>query len=99
MLHVILSASLPLPTGAPLGASIILEKILAVGGRDFTLLGRPLLPPGLVRVEVTVVEKTLSRTKIVQTFRKRENYRKIRFERERWTLLRIGDIKVQKPVD
>jgi large subunit ribosomal protein L21 len=72
---------------------------MAVGGRDFTLLGRPLLPPALVRVDATVVEKTLSRTKIVQHFKKREQFRKIRFVRERWTLLRIGDIHIQKPVD
>ena len=30
--------------GAPLGAKIILQKLMALGGRDFTLLGRPLLP-------------------------------------------------------
>ena len=73
--------------------------MLAVGGRDFTLLGRPLLPAALVRVEAAVVEKTLSRTKVVQHFRKRENYRRIKFVRERWTLLRIGEITIQKPVE
>ena len=30
--------------GAPLGAKIRLEKLLAVGSKDFTLLGRPILP-------------------------------------------------------
>ena len=30
--------------GAPMGAKIRLEKLLAVGGKDFTLLGRPILP-------------------------------------------------------
>ena len=30
--------------GAPLGTKIRLEKLLAVGSKDFTLLGRPILP-------------------------------------------------------
>ena len=32
--------------------------------RDFTLLGRPVLPRDLVRVEATVVEKNLSKTEV-----------------------------------
>ena len=35
--------------GAPLGARIRLEKLLALGSRDFTLLGRPILPRWGVR--------------------------------------------------
>uniref|UniRef100_A0A023G9Y3 Large ribosomal subunit protein bL21m n=1 Tax=Amblyomma triste TaxID=251400 RepID=A0A023G9Y3_AMBTT len=46
-----------------IGDSLRLEKVLLVGARDFTLLGRPLLDRGLVRVDATVVEKTLSQTK------------------------------------
>ena len=30
--------------GAPIGAKIRLEKLLAIGSKDFTLLGRPILP-------------------------------------------------------
>ena len=30
--------------GAPMGSKIRLEKILAIGSKDFTLLGRPVLP-------------------------------------------------------
>ena len=30
--------------GAPIGSKIRLEKILAIGSKDFTLLGRPVLP-------------------------------------------------------
>ena len=34
---------------------------MLVGGADFTLLGRPILPRDLVRVEAVVVEKNLGR--------------------------------------
>jgi len=78
--------------GAPVGERIVLEKVMVVGSKDFTLMGRPLLPQGVVRVEATVLEKTLSRTKISQYFKKRKNYRKIKFKRAPWTLLRINDI-------
>lgn len=49
-----------------------------VGGKDFTLLGCPLLDPDLVRVEATVIEKTLSHTKLKFRMLKRQNYRRMR---------------------
>ena len=84
--------------GAPMGAKIRLEKLLAVGSKDFTLLGRPILPRDLAVVEATVLEKTLSRTKIVQTFVRRSQCRKIKFRRARWTLLRVNDISIATPL-
>ena len=45
-----------------IGDIIRLEKILLVGSRDFTLLGRPTLRPDLVKIEATVVEKSLADT-------------------------------------
>lgn len=35
-------------------------QVLMVGAKDFSLFGRPLLPPKAVTVEATVVEKTLT---------------------------------------
>ena len=78
--------------GAPLGAKIILPKLQLLGGRDFTLLGRPVLPRDLAHVEATVIEKSLARTKVHQTFKKRSRLRYFRFKRERQTLLRINNI-------
>merc|ERR1719186_2497399 len=80
--------------GAPIGASIVLNKLLALGSHDFTLLGRPLLPRDLARVEATVIEKTLSRTKVVQKFKPRSRARHIHFQRSKWTLLRVNLISV-----
>ena len=50
--------------GVDIGTRITLDKVTLVGSRDFTLLGRPVLPRDLVRVEATVVEKNLSKTEV-----------------------------------
>ena len=52
----------------------------------------------LANVEATVIEKTLSRTKIVQHFERRSRGRHIRFQRSKWTLLRINEISVTCPL-
>merc|ERR1712117_389836 len=80
--------------GAPMGSKIVINKLLALGSKDFTLLGRPVLPRDLAMVEATVIEKTLSRTKIVQQFKRRMRARHIKFSRQKWTLLRINSITV-----
>ncbi len=85
--------------GAKAGEKIKLEKVLLVGSKDFTLLGRPLLPRDLFSVEATVVEKNLSQTKVLQKFRKRQNYLKHFFAREYQTTLRINHIEIVKKVN
>jgi len=80
--------------GASIGKKIILQKLLALGGRDFTLLGTPVLPLDLANIEATVIEKSLSRTKVHQFFKKRERKRWMTFNRTRQTLLRINSINV-----
>ena len=65
---------------AQCGDRIRVEKVLMVGGEDFTLIGRPLLGGNLVRVEATVVEKTESWPRVVQRFKRRK-----RFERRACT--------------
>ena len=85
--------------GAPLGSKIVLDKVMAVGGEDFTLFGRPLLPHGLARVEATIIERTLAREEIFQDFRKRSNYNKHKFFRKKFNLLRINEISITNKVD
>jgi large subunit ribosomal protein L21 len=69
------------------------------GSKDFTLLGRPLLPRDLLKVDATVVEKNLSQTKVCQKFRKRQNYKRYFFHREYQTTLRINSIEIVSRVD
>lgn len=51
---------------------------MMVGGRDFSLYGRPLLSPGLVQVHARVVEKTLSHCRIYFRYLRRKNSRKMK---------------------
>lgn len=79
---------------ADVGERIRLEKVLLVGGDNFTVIGKPLLSSTMVRVEATIIEKTLSEKKILFRFRRRKNYKKYK---EMWaplTVLRINTIEV-----
>jgi len=83
---------------ADIGERIRLNKVLVVGGKDFTLVGRPLLSPNLVRVEATVIEKTLSQDIIRAYYRRRKDFRRFKVKREKLTVLRINSIEVN-PVE
>nr|KAF6438257.1 mitochondrial ribosomal protein L21 [Molossus molossus] len=76
------------------GERIRLEKVLLVGADDFTLVGKPLLGKGLVRVEATVIEKTESWPKVNMKFKKRKNYRKKKIIVSPQTVLRINTIEI-----
>ncbi|XP_042878336.1 39S ribosomal protein L21, mitochondrial-like [Penaeus japonicus] len=82
-----------------IGDVIRLEKVLCVGGQDFTLFGRPLLQKDLVNVEATVVEKTLSHCRVYFYNRRRKNSRKTKFNRETHTLLRINRVEIMQKID
>ncbi|XP_078405056.1 large ribosomal subunit protein bL21m [Cetorhinus maximus] len=79
---------------ADCGDRIRLEKVLLVGGDDFTLIGRPLLGRDLVRVEATVIEKTESWPKIHFRFKRRKRYRRTRINVQPQTVLRINTIEI-----
>ncbi|KAI5607813.1 39S ribosomal protein L21, mitochondrial [Silurus asotus] len=79
---------------AECGDRILLEKVLLVGGEDFTLIGKPLLRRDLVRVEATVVEKTESWPMVHMVFWKRHRFQKKRTIVQPQTVLRINSIAV-----
>ncbi|XP_071763629.1 large ribosomal subunit protein bL21m [Centroberyx gerrardi] len=79
---------------AECGDRIRMEKVLMVGGEDFTLIGRPLLGKDLVRVEATVIEKTESWPKVHMRFWKRHRYQRKKIIIQPQTVLRIGSIEV-----
>jgi large subunit ribosomal protein L21 len=80
------------PLDADIGQRIRLNKVLLVGGKDFSILGRPVLNPNLVRVEATIIEKTLSHTNVIFWYKRRQNHRFLRLRRDQLTYLRINDI-------
>ncbi|KYM94646.1 39S ribosomal protein L21, mitochondrial, partial [Cyphomyrmex costatus] len=74
-----------------IGDRLKLEKVLLVGSKDFTLIGRPILNRELVSIDATVIEKTLSHTKTRFRFRPRKQYRLYRIQH---TMLRINSISI-----
>uniref|UniRef100_A0A3B1JNM4 Large ribosomal subunit protein bL21m n=1 Tax=Astyanax mexicanus TaxID=7994 RepID=A0A3B1JNM4_ASTMX len=79
---------------AQCGDRIIMEKVLLVGGEDFTLIGKPLVSCDLVRVEATVIEKTESWPMVHMRFRKRHRFQRKRIIVQPQTVLRINSIEV-----
>merc|ERR1712130_301403 len=83
-------------TGASLGQRIRLEKVLLVGSKDFSLIGRPLLPRDLINVEATVVEKSLGHKKVHHYKAPGTRSRHTKWMRDTTTTLRINKIELLK---
>ncbi|XP_052102990.1 39S ribosomal protein L21, mitochondrial-like [Mytilus californianus] len=77
-----------------IGDKIRLEKVLLVGGKDFTLVGRPILSRKQVKVEATVLEKTLSHFIVQFDYRPRRKRKRFNLRRENYTVLLINSIEV-----
>lgn len=77
------------------GDQVRLEKVMLAGCKDFTLFGRPILEPGTVDVQATVVDKTLSHTKTHFRKKRRKQYMRINFQRVYQTMLRINSIQMR----
>ncbi|XP_001656350.2 39S ribosomal protein L21, mitochondrial [Aedes aegypti] len=76
------------------GDQIRLDKVLLAGGKDFSLIGRPLVPQGLVDVRATIIEKSLSHTRTHFRKKRRKQYMRINFYRTQQTMIRINSIDV-----
>ncbi|XP_061626258.1 39S ribosomal protein L21, mitochondrial [Phyllopteryx taeniolatus] len=76
------------------GERLRLEKVLLVGARDFTLVGRPLLAKELVRVDATVLEKTESWPKVHMQFWRRHRFQRKKIIVQPQTVLRINRIQL-----
>lgn len=81
------------------GDRIKLQKVLLVGGKDFTLIGRPVLSPDTVNITATVVDKDLSHTRTNFERIKRKQYMRINFIRKEITILRINSVNITQDID
>lgn len=81
------------------GDRIKLQKVLLVGGQDFTLIGRPVLDPETVNITATVVDKDLSHTRTHFERIKRKQYMRINFVRKEITILRINSVNITQHID
>ena len=73
---------------------IQLEKVLLVGSVDWSLVGTPLVPRGMVKVKASVLEHK-SMEPVIVFKKKKHNYKKTNIHRGLMTLLRIEDILVE----
>lgn len=80
---------------ADTGERIHIEKVLMVGGENFSVIGTPLVARDLARIEATVVEKTKSPKVIVFKKKRRKGYKRTQGHRQDITVLRINSIHVQ----
>ncbi|XP_069131995.1 large ribosomal subunit protein bL21m-like [Argopecten irradians] len=81
------------------GDRIRLEKVILVGGKDFTLLGTPLLSRQQVCVEATVIEKTLSHYKVNFGYRPRRRCSFFSLSRNQQAVLLINSIEVNRNME
>ncbi|XP_025098831.1 39S ribosomal protein L21, mitochondrial-like [Pomacea canaliculata] len=77
-----------------IGDRIRLEKVLMVGGKDFSLFGQPLLSRDQVKIEATVVEQTLSHNRVWATYKRRSRFRKMKVCRNPQCMLVINSIEL-----
>ncbi|XP_052243829.1 39S ribosomal protein L21, mitochondrial-like [Dreissena polymorpha] len=79
-----------------IGDKIRLEKVMLVGGRDFTLMGKPILKRDLVNVEATVIEKTMSHVRVNFTMLKR--FRRLKLVQHPQAVIVINKIELHPSV-
>jgi len=72
------------------GARIVLDKVLLLGTKLYTLIGRPFVPG--VRVHCTVEEQTKTSKVIIFKKKRRKGYRRTRGHRSWVTMLRVDGI-------
>lgn len=70
------------------------SQVLLAGGKDFSLIGRPILQKDLVDVQATIIEKTLTHTKTNFRKKRRKQYKRINFYRSPNTMIRINSIEI-----
>ncbi|KAL0893506.1 hypothetical protein ABMA27_013702 [Loxostege sticticalis] len=82
-----------------IGDEIKLEKVLVAATKDFSLIGRPLVQPGLVNVTATVISKGLSHTRTHFKKKRRKQFMRINFQRAEQTMLRINSVEIASKIN
>lgn len=78
--------------GVEVGEQLAFDHVYLLGGRDFTLLGKPWVPS--TSVIATVEEHTLLAPDTVWRYKRRTGYRNLNRNRDLVTILRIDDIQL-----
>lgn len=79
------------------GQSLIINKCLVVGGKDFSIIGTPVVDKDLIRIDATVVEKTMTDHRCFFRHKPRNHgIRKYLYQSLPRTVLRINEIELKK---
>jgi large subunit ribosomal protein L21 len=79
------------------GEKLLINKCLVLGGKDFSIIGRPLIDTDLFKINATVVEKTMTDHKCYYRHVPRDHdNRKFFFQARPRTVLRINEIELKK---
>ena len=79
------------------GQALKFNKCLVLGGKDFSLIGRPVLDKEVFSIDATVVEKTMSDTKCKYFHRERERgYKRFLYHADPCTVFRINNVELKK---
>lgn len=82
-----------------IGDQITLDKVLVAATKDFSLIGRPLVQPGLVTVTATIISKGLSHTRTHFKKKRRKQFMRINFQRAQQTILRINSVEIGNKIN
>uniref|UniRef100_A0A6G1SHC3 Large ribosomal subunit protein bL21m n=1 Tax=Aceria tosichella TaxID=561515 RepID=A0A6G1SHC3_9ACAR len=78
------------------GEKLLINKCLVLGGKDFSIIGRPLIDKDLFRINATVVEKTMTDHKCSYRHVPRDGgNQKFLFQARPRTVLRINEIELK----
>lgn len=79
------------------GQELLLNKCLILGGKDFSIIGRPLVDKDLFRIRATVVEKTMTDHRChYRHIPRSRGYKKFFYQSLPRTVLRINDVELIK---
>ncbi|CAK1552677.1 unnamed protein product [Leptosia nina] len=70
-----------------------------LASKDFSLIGRPVVQPGLVTVTATIISKGLAHTKIHFKKKRRKQFMRINFQRPQQTMLRINSVVINNTIN
>lgn len=82
------------------GQKLLLNKCLVLGGKDFSVIGRPIVDSELFKIDATVVEKTMSDHRcFYRHIPRSRGVKKFFYQSLPRTVLRINNIELKKMPD
>lgn len=82
------------------GQKLLINKCLVLGGKDFSIIGRPVIDKELFKIEATVVEKTMTDHRVKYRHEPRNHgIKKFFYYALPRTVLRINQITLHKMPD